>query len=78
MFYSGPQMSPQDMVGIAALRNLHRSRRPKFFASPHLSLHFSQSAPNSLSPLSPIELMAFQDWKQMSPLVRPKHPDQHA
>ncbi|XP_046679270.1 rapamycin-insensitive companion of mTOR-like isoform X3 [Homalodisca vitripennis] len=73
----GPQLSPQDMMGYAALRKIHHSRRPKLFASPHLSLHFSQSAPAHLSPLSPIELIAFQDWKQMSPLVRPKHPDNH-
>lgn len=66
-------MSPQDVVGYAALRNLQRSRRPTLFSSPH----FPSAAPHTLSPLSPIELFAFQDWKQMSPLVRPKHPDNH-
>lgn len=75
--FVGMSRSPKDIAGYAALQSLHRNRRPTFFATPHRSFPFHQSSPGNVSPLSPIELIAFQDWKQMSPLVRPKHPDIH-
>uniref|UniRef100_A0A1B6C0I0 Rapamycin-insensitive companion of mTOR domain-containing protein n=1 Tax=Clastoptera arizonana TaxID=38151 RepID=A0A1B6C0I0_9HEMI len=66
-------LSSQDALGYAKLRSLNRGRRPPLSPTPSLSLAFSSYNQVNLSPLSPIELLAFQDWKQMSPLVRPKH-----
>ncbi|XP_075219086.1 uncharacterized protein LOC142323401 [Lycorma delicatula] len=58
---SNSRLSHQDALGYATLRILHRGRRPLPATVP------------ALSPLSPIELIAFQDLRQMSPLVRPRH-----
>ena len=69
----GSQLSHQDALGYATLRSLYKGRRPFLSPSPNLTLPITPSMQLNLSPLSPIELIAFQDWRQMSPLARPKH-----